>query len=114
MIDTRKGNTIANMGEVVAVRELTPSVPKRREFFIDPEIHGHINVSEIKGKIEDHPPMSQYNTHVREVFPGDPDPAVVIEVIKEMLQEFKTSCSNNFHVHNSIIMRWINKLEDKE
>lgn len=77
--------------------------PKRREWTIDPKASGHINVSEIiDGK---HERGIGYSHHVREVLPGDPDPEVVTDVIKEM-RTFNMALT-------PLLTRWADRLEGK-
>lgn len=91
-IDTRSGRTVCKQS-AVAVRDVTPPKPKRRECWVD------WATSIVKYARNHELP------HFREVLPGDCDPDAVREVVAEM-REHPTLWRYN--------EAWCKRLEGKE
>jgi len=95
-IDTRSGRTVCKQS-AVAVRDVTPPKPKRREVWIDLTTH------DVRYCRNDSFPK------FREVLPGDCDPDVVREVAAEMRNVNLSTVS----MPTVLINQWADRLEGK-
>jgi hypothetical protein len=100
-VSLERGYVIEDTSKIIAVMEYVepepyvPPKPKRREYKLD-QWGNALPCGAGIGK----------GVHVLEVFPGDPDPDVVLEVIAEMKTQSET------HVISTLLAReWISRLE---